>query len=281
MNNLAFTTAEVFADCLENTAVNAPFETARAVATAAVADIEVTGLTKTFGGSVQVLRDIHFSIPSGQAVALIGHNGSGKSTLLRCCLRLIEPSAGTINLLNRPFSNLSGKALRNLRSQVGFIFQRHNLVPRLSALTNVLHGVQARKKGPFTWFHWMAAQKDREEAMLQLERVGLAHLALRRVNQLSGGESQRVAIARALMQQPKMVMADEPAASLDPVAGEEVMQLFLRCIKEEGLTLLFVSHNLEHALRYADRVIGLRGGKLELDAPASTLNLASLRKIYG
>ena len=244
-------------------------------------DIEVSGLSKSFDGKNQVLQDIHFSIPNGQAVALIGHNGSGKSTLLRCCLRLIEPSSGTITLLNKPLSTLTGTALRQLRSQVGFVFQRHNLVPRLSALTNVLHGVQARKTGPHTWFHWLAAQKDRQDAMLQLERVRLGHLALRRVDQLSGGESQRVAIARALMQQPRMVMADEPAASLDPLAGEEVMQLFLRCIKEDGLTLLFVSHNLEHALRYADRVIGLRGGRLELDAPAASLNLASLREIYG
>ncbi len=245
------------------------------------ADIEITGLSKTFDNSRRVLQDIHFSIPQGQAVALIGHNGSGKSTLLRCCLRLIQPSSGSIVLLGKEIIGLGKAELRDMRAQVGFVFQRHNLVQRLSVLTNVLHGVQARKKGLRTWFQSMAMQEDREEAMAKLQSVGLAHLAGQRVDQLSGGESQRVAIARALMQRPKMVLADEPVASLDPRAGDEVMNLFLRRIKDEGLTLLFVSHNLDHALSYADRIIGLRDGKFELDAPAKSENIESLRELYG
>jgi phosphonate transport system ATP-binding protein len=244
------------------------------------ADIEVAGLCKSFDGKRPVLKDIHLTIPRGQAVALIGHNGSGKSTLLRSCLQLIKPSSGTVRVLGSEMTSLSHKRLRRMRSQVGFVFQRHNLVSRLSVLSNVLHGVQARRKGPQTWFHCLAPQKERQAAMAQLQRVGLTHLANRRVDQLSGGESQRVAIARALMQQPKIMMADEPVASLDPNAGEEVMQLFLNLIRDQGLTLLFVSHNLEHALRYADRIIGLRQGCVELDQPSESSNVLMLRRLY-
>lgn len=246
-----------------------------------IADIEISGLSKRFKNARRVLADIHLSIPRGQAVALIGHNGSGKSTLLRCCLRLITPTSGKIMLLGKDTTAAGAKGLRALRSQIGFVFQRHNLVPRLCALTNVIHGVQARKKGPRTWLQCLAPQKDRVEALEQLGRVGLPHLADRRVDQLSGGESQRVAIARALMQRPKIVMADEPVASLDPIAGEEVMRLFLNLIRDQGLTLLFVSHNLEHALGFADRIIGLRKGRLEMDTPVSCVDMETLRELYG
>lgn len=244
------------------------------------ADIEIAGLCKSFDGKRPVLQNIHLTIPRGQAVALIGHNGSGKSTLLRSCLQLIKPCSGTVRVLGSDMTSLSHEQLRRMRSQVGFVFQRHNLVSRLSVLSNVLHGVQARRKGPQTWFHCLAPQKERQAAMTQLQRVGLTHLAGQRVDQLSGGESQRVAIARALMQQPKIMMADEPVASLDPNAGEEVMRLFLSLIRDQGLTLLFVSHNLEHALRYADRIIGLRDGCLELDQSSESANLLMLRSLY-
>jgi phosphonate transport system ATP-binding protein len=244
------------------------------------ADIEIAGLCKSFDGKRPVLQNIHLSIPHGQAVALIGHNGSGKSTLLRSCLQLIKPCSGTVRVLGSDMTSLSHEQLRRMRSQVGFVFQRHNLVSRLSVLSNVLHGVQARRKGPKTWLHCLAPQKERQAAMTQLQRVGLTHLASRRVDQLSGGESQRVAIARALMQRPKIMMADEPVASLDPNAGEEVMRLFLNLIRDQGLTLLFVSHNLEHALRYADRIIGLRDGCVELDQSSESANLLMLRRLY-
>jgi phosphonate transport system ATP-binding protein len=262
-------------------AYDAPVQVAApALTNAAAADIEITGLCKSFDGSQNVLEEIALSIPRGQAVALIGHNGSGKSTLLRCCLHLIKPCRGEIRILGCDLVPCKGRQLRRMRSRVGFVFQRHNLVPRLSVLTNVLHGVQARKKGPQTWLHCLAPQKDRLAAMAQLERVGLVHLAARRVDQLSGGESQRVAIARALMQRPRIMMADEPVASLDPSAGEEVMQLFLNLIRDEGITLLFVSHNLEHAQRYADRIIGLREGRLQLDTPSKSVDLSTLRRLY-
>jgi phosphonate transport system ATP-binding protein len=245
-------------------------------------DLAVTQLGKTYRGPVPVtvLHDITFAVPHGQAAALIGPNGSGKSTLLRCCLRLIEPTHGTVRLLGEELTTLRVGHLRAIRSRVGFIFQGHNLVPRLSVLSNVLHGAQARQHGPRVWYQCLASQEDRAEAMYCLARVGLAHLAARRADQLSGGESQRVAIARALMQRPQLMLADEPVASLDPSAAEEVMALFLCLIREADLTLLFVSHNLEHALRYADRILGLRSGGLALDTSAQSESMTSLRELY-
>ena len=247
---------------------------------AAAADLEVRGLSKRFAGDVDVLSGVGLAIGNAEAVALIGANGAGKSTFLRCCLRLIEPDAGHIQLLGNDVCSLRPAALRRLRARVGFVFQRHNLVPRLSALTNVLHGAQSRRRGPRAWFQGLAPRTLREEAMACLERVGLADLAARRADQLSGGQSQRVAIARALMQRPQVMFADEPVASLDPAAGEEVMDCFLGLIRRERLTLLFTTHNLRHALDYGERVVGLRGGRVTIDAPASALDLPSLRAFY-
>lgn len=242
--------------------------------------LSVEGLSKTFGADLAVLRDIGFVLHAGEAVALIGANGTGKSTLLRCCLRLIEPDEGDIVLLGEPIGKMPRRALRRLRARIGFVFQKHNLVPRLSALSNVLHGALGRSGSARYWFHNLAPQAARDEAIACLDQVGLADVAERRVDRLSGGQSQRVAIARALMQRPEIVIADEPAASLDPSAGEEVMSLFRNLMRDKGITLFFTSHNLEHAVGYADRVIGLRGGQVALDAPAGGLNIETLRGLY-
>ena len=199
-------------------------------------EIQVTGLTKSFGRTL-VFSGVDLTVQRGEAIALVGSNGAGKSTLLRCLLRLIEPTGGNIQLCGREVTKLNRAGLRSLRSQVGFIFQKHNLVPRLTALTNVLHGAQSRRRGPRVWWHMLATNGDRQEAMRCLQLVGLSHIAERRVDQLSGGQSQRVAIARALMQRPRVMFADEPVASLDPNAGEEVMKLFLDLIRRQDLTL--------------------------------------------
>lgn len=246
---------------------------------AAATHLAVRDLRKSFGHH-QVLKGVSFEVGAGEAVALIGANGSGKSTLLRSCLRLIEPDAGNITLLGQDVGPLNRPALSRLRARVGFVFQRHNLVPRLSALSNVLHGVQARRAGPRTWFHPLACRADREEALHCLDLVGLADQAAKRADTLSGGQSQRVAIARALMQRPRMVFADEPVASLDPAAGEEVMALFVRLMREEGVTLLFTSHHLRHALDYADRLVALGAGLKVLDRPSAGQSLDGLKSIY-
>ena len=225
--------------------------------------VSVRGLTKRFGDN-RVLNGLDLDIAQGEAVALIGANGSGKSTLLRCIIRLVEPDAGTIDCLGVPISGLRGRALDAVRSRVGFVFQRHNLVPRLSALSNVLHGVQARSSGPRTWLQGLARREARDEALGCLQAVGLLPQALQRVDSLSGGQSQRVAIARMLMQRPELVLADEPDASLDPRTGEDVLALLLDLARAKGIAIVIVSHRLEHARAYSDRIVGLVGGQVGL-----------------
>jgi phosphonate transport system ATP-binding protein len=241
------------------------------------AALEVRGLVKRFGSGAPILDGVDLVVPHGQSLALLGSNGAGKSTLLRCCLRLVEPEGGEVRVLGEDVRRLRRPALRRLRS---LVFQRHNLVPRLSALTNVLHGAQSRVRGPRAWFQGLAPRALREEAMRCLELVGLAHMARQRADRLSGGQSQRVAIARMLMQRPEFVIADEPVASLDPAAGEEVMRLLVRLLRERDLTLLFISHDLRHAVEFSDRVIGLRGGRIELDGPAAGQDPGRLAEIY-
>jgi len=244
-------------------------------------ELVVRGLVKGFPARGPVLMGVDFALLHGQSVALIGANGTGKSTFLRCCLRLTEPDSGSVRLLDTELNGLGATALRRLRARVGFVFQRHNLVPRLSALSNVLHGAQARHAGPRYWLHGLAPQSMREAAMHCLDQVGLADLARQRADSLSGGQSQRVAIARMLMQEPELVFADEPVASLDPSAGEEVMELFIDLMRRRRTTLLFTSHNLAHTVTYADRIVGLRDGRVALDESAHRCDIDGLRHLYG
>jgi phosphonate transport system ATP-binding protein len=260
--------------------VNAPLPP-QALAGSALAEpvLSVSGLTKAFPGR-KVLQGLDFALAPGQATALIGANGSGKSTLLRCLVRLIEPTSGKIRMLGRDVPALPPRALRQFRAEVGFVWQRHNLVPRLSALSNVIHGVQARMSGPRGWVQALAPAPVRDEAMACLDRVGLADRALVRVDSLSGGQQQRVAIARMLMQRPRFILADEPDASLDPQTGEEVMSLLLNLVRDGGLSLLVISHRLEHTLRFSDRILGLADGRIALDLPTSRANPTSLRHFF-
>lgn len=244
------------------------------------ADLVVRGLTKSYNEQTTVLHGVNFAVSAGERVALIGANGAGKSTLLRCCIHLIKPDSGEVDLCGVQLEGLSARKLREVRSQVSFVFQKHNLVPRLSALTNVLHGAIPRTGFGRAWFQGLASQALRTEAMICLGRVGLTHVALQRADKLSGGQSQRIAIARALMQRPRLIFADEPAASLDPVAGDEVMALFSQLVRAEGLTMIFTSHDLTHALKYADRIVALRGGTVVLDAQSNELDVTILRALY-
>ena len=243
------------------------------------AALEVQCLTKAYG-RFMVFEELSFSIAAGEAVALIGANGSGKSTLLRACLGLVPIDSGAVFVNQQPIHELRGTKLRTCRAGLGCVFQKHNLVPQLSVLTNVLHGALARGLGARVWGQSFAPAQERQKAMACLEEVGLADLAGRRADCLSGGQSQRVAIARALMQDPACLFADEPVASLDPVAGKRIMELFRRLNRSRGITLLFVSHHVDHALDYADRILALRNGRLERDAPAVTQSHESLKDLY-
>jgi phosphonate transport system ATP-binding protein len=260
--------------------VNVAFTSITAAAEArSSAAIAISGLAKSFTPGHPIFAGINLHIAPGSIVALIGANGAGKSTLLRCIPRLIEPDAGDLCVLGHDVMG-PRRQLRSLRTRIGFVFQKHNLVGRLSALTNVVHGAQARNVGARAWLQSLAPRVIRQEALDCLNRVGLAAMAGQRADQLSGGQSQRVAIARALMQHPEIVLADEPAASLDPQAGDEVMQLFASLMREEAKTVVFTSHNLSHALSFADRVIAIGGGRIVLDAPSSQLKESELRDLY-
>jgi phosphonate transport system ATP-binding protein len=241
--------------------------------------LAVSGLSKAFAGRM-VFDGLSFSLAERQSTALIGANGSGKSTLLRCLVRLVEPSGGQVRMLGQDVGALPPGALRRFRSQVGIVWQRHNLVPRLSVLSNVVHGVQARMAGPQTWLQALAPAAVRDEAMDCLARVGLADRALARADSLSGGQSQRVAIARMLMQRPRFILADEPDASLDPQTGQEMMELLLGLVRQQGLSLLVISHRLEHALAFSDRILGLAQGQIALDRPSAGTDATLLRRFF-
>ncbi|MBB4023168.1 MULTISPECIES: phosphonate ABC transporter ATP-binding protein [Actibacterium] len=243
-------------------------------------DLAVAGLTKAYGPAAPVFTDVSFSVARGEAVALVGANGTGKSTLLRCALGLIAPTRGTVDILGTRIGPGATAQMRGLRAQTGLVAQKHNLVPRLSVLSNVIHGLLGQGAGPRYWTHMLAPAEARDAAMAALEKVSMADFAHRRADRLSGGQSQRVAIARALVGRPRLLIADEPTASLDPAAGEEVMALFFSLVRREGVTVIFISHNMSHALSYGDRVLGLARGQLRLNAPARDLKIADLRGLY-
>lgn len=242
-------------------------------------DVRVQGLAKSFAGNT-IFTDVSFALPRGEAVAIVGANGTGKSTLLRCTMGLIPADQGSVKVLGDQMVGAASATLRKVRSQMGLVSQKHNLVPRLSVLSNVVQGLLGQRPGIRHWSQSFAPEASRTAAMTALEKVGLADLALRRADRLSGGQSQRVAIARALVGKPKILIADEPTASLDPAAGEDVMELFFQLARDEGVTVIFISHNIEHALKYGDRVIGLANGRMELDARAEGLNAQELRGLY-
>jgi phosphonate transport system ATP-binding protein len=241
--------------------------------------LSVSSLHKSFDDHA-ILRGLDFTLASGQSTALIGANGSGKSTLLKCLVRLMESDSGRIEMLGHDVRKLGPRDLRRFRAQVGIVWQRHNLVPRLSALSNVVHGVQARISGPRAWFQAIAPAAVRDEAVACLSRVGLADRATLRVDSLSGGQQQRVAIARMLMQRPAFILADEPDASLDPQTGQEVMELLRNLVRQDGLSLLMISHRLEHTLAYSDRILGLHQGKITLDLPTPDATASGLRHFF-
>lgn len=242
-------------------------------------DIEARGISKRFGAT-QVFEDISFRLSRGGSTALVGANGTGKSTLLRCLMGLLPVSGGEVRVLGELATGATGPELRALRARIGLVSQKHNLVPRLSVLSNVVHGLLGRNPGARHWSHALAPEESRRAAMEALDKVGLADFAQRRADRLSGGQSQRVAIARAIVGAPEVLFADEPCASLDPAAGEDVMDLFFQLARNEGVTVVFTSHNIEHALHYGDRVMGLFHGRLELDATAASLTASDLRGLY-
>ncbi len=242
-------------------------------------DVAAERVTKRFGNTL-IFEDVSFRLARSEAIAIVGANGTGKSTLLRCVLGLIPVSSGNVTVLNQNMTDAPENQIRAVRARMGLVSQKHNLVPRLSVLSNVVQGLLGQQPGVRHWTHMLAPVASREAAMTALKKVGLADLALRRADRLSGGQSQRVAIARAIVGQPEVLIADEPCASLDPAAGEEVMELFFDLARAQKVTVVFISHHIDHALKYGDRVLGLADGGLQLDATAASLSPSDLRGLY-
>ncbi len=223
--------------------------------------LEIKNLTKIYDDGTVALRDVSFEIQQGEFLVIIGLSGSGKSTLLRCINRLIEPTAGQIIWDGVDITAASSGELRHVRRQIGMIFQHFNLVNRSSVLTNVLSG-RLGYANRWTSLVNRFSDKDLEMASQALERMGIADQANKRADELSGGQQQRVGIARALMQQPRIILADEPVASLDPVLSHSILGHLEQLNQEEGITILCSLHFLDLVQRYSSRVIGLRDGQI-------------------
>ena len=241
--------------------------------------LELIGLTRRFG-TVTAVEHVSLSVPNGQMVGIIGRSGAGKSTMLRLINRLIDPTAGRIVFEGRDISLLKGQALRDWRTDCAMIFQQFNLVQRLDVLTNVLMGRLNHRPTLSSLFKMFSAE-ERALAIRTLERFDLAGAALQRADTLSGGQQQRVAIARALMQQPRIILADEPIASLDPRNGKVVMDALRTINREDGLTVLCNLHTLDTARRYCDRIVGMRAGRVVFDGVPAQLTASMVRDIYG
>lgn len=223
--------------------------------------LEVQNLTKVYGDGTVALRDVSFTVAPGEFLIIIGLSGSGKSTLLRCINRLIDPTEGRILWDGVDVTAAKGEELRHVRRQIGMVFQQFNLVKRSSVLTNVLAGRLGYAPPGASLIHRFPAA-DREMAWKALERVGIRDQARKQARELSGGQQQRVGIARALMQQPRMILADEPVASLDPVLAHSILGYLEQLNREDHITVLCSLHYLDLVQRYGTRVIGLRAGRL-------------------
>jgi len=240
----------------------------------------VEHLTKIFPDGTVALHDVNFTVQDGEFLAVIGLSGSGKSTLLRCINRLIDPTEGRVTWNDVDVTAAKRSELRHIRRQIGMIFQQFNLVKRSSVMTNVLSGRLGYANPWWSLVHRFAPE-DNRRARVALDRVGIPDKADNRADQLSGGQQQRVGIARALMQEPKLILADEPVASLDPVLAHSILQYLEQLNKQDGITVLCSLHFLDLVHRYATRVIGLKDGELVFDGLPKELTRQRFKEVYG
>jgi phosphonate transport system ATP-binding protein len=242
--------------------------------------LKIEHLTKIYDSGVHALKDVSFDVPDGQFLVIIGLSGSGKSTLLRCINRLIEPTNGRIVWNDRDITDATDEELRQIRRKMGMIFQQFNLVRRAPVMTNVLAGRLGYTNPLWSFVNHFSAE-DKRKALEKLDRVGIREKAYIRADQLSGGQQQRVGIARALMQEPELMLADEPVASLDPATSHSVMKYLELLNKEDGITILCSLHFLSLARAYADRIIALKDGRMEFDGLPEEIDEKRFKDIYG
>jgi len=240
----------------------------------------IKNLRKEYRAGLPILKDVSLTVEARGVTAIIGPSGTGKSTLVRCINRLVDPTAGSILFMGQDLATLSGRSLRHARRHIGMVFQEYNLVERLSVIENVLCG---RLGYLPVWRAWLRRfpARDVERAFTLLDAVGLGELATQRADQLSGGQRQRVGIARALMQEPDLMLADEPTSSLDPKTSVEIMELIARRAGERDIPVIVNIHNVELARRFADRIVGMSKGAVVFDGPPRALQDSHLLAIYG
>jgi phosphonate transport system ATP-binding protein len=242
--------------------------------------LELRQLEKRYPTGDLALNGVSLSVGVGEMIGLIGPSGAGKSTLIRCVNRLVQPSGGVIKLDGQDLSVLGSSSLRNARRQIGMIFQEYALIERLTVMENLLSG---RLGYTGFWASWFRRFKgdDIAQAYLLLERVGLGGMENKRADALSGGQRQRVGIARALMQSPKLLLVDEPTASLDPKTSRQIMRLILELCQERGLAAIVNIHDVVLATEFLPRIVGLRAGIVVYDGPAANIDKTILTNIYG
>jgi phosphonate transport system ATP-binding protein len=242
--------------------------------------LRIKGLTKRYPTGDLALKGIDFDVPDGQVMALIGPSGAGKSTVIRCINRLVEPSAGTVALNDTVITGLGRGELRRARRRMGMIFQEYALVERLTVMENVLTGRLGYVGFWRSWFRRFP-QPDIDEAFRLLARVGLDDMADKRADELSGGQRQRVGVCRALIQDPQLLLVDEPTASLDPKTSRQIMRLIKELCAERGLAAIINIHDVMLAQMFAERIVGLRLGEIVYDGPPAGLTAETLTRIYG
>jgi phosphonate transport system ATP-binding protein len=246
----------------------------------AAAALSIVNLSKEYTRGKPVLRDISLDFAPRGFTAVIGPSGTGKSTLIRCINRLVEPTAGSVLFQGRDLVKLSGQALREARRGIGMVFQEYNLVERLTVMENLLSGRLGYVSPLKAWLRKFP-QADIDTAFELLDTVGLTGFANQRADSLSGGQRQRVGIARAVMQQPKLLLADEPTSSLDPKTSVEIMTLVRELGTAKGIPIIVNMHDVELARRFADRIVGMSGGRVVYDGVPAGLSDAQLTTIYG
>jgi len=242
--------------------------------------LRLEGLVKTYPTGDKALKSVTMEVPKGQVMGLIGPSGAGKSTLIRCINRLVEPTAGSIKLDGMELTKLGSAALRAQRRRMAMIFQEYALVERLSVMENVLSG-RLGYVGFWRSYFRKFPQETIDEAFRLLERVGLTDMVDKRADELSGGQRQRVGIARALIQDPAILLVDEPTASLDPKTSRQIMRLICELCEERGLATIINIHDVALAQMFVRRIVGLRTGEIVFDGPPDTMTAETLTEIYG
>ena len=240
----------------------------------------IENLNKEYSKGKSVLKDVNFEIKQGELLSIIGPSGAGKSTLLRSINRMIEPTSGKITFNEQNITNVKGKELRRMRTNIGMIFQHYNLVDRLSVYENVMHGTLGYKnslQGIFSLY----TESEKEEALDIITELGIGDHIYKRCDELSGGQKQRVGIARALVQKPKIILCDEPIASLDPSSSRVIMEHLRKICSEKGITVIVNLHQVDVAKNYSDRIIGLNSGEIVFNGHPAEINKEVIQAVYG